>query len=666
MPSRYTLRMQFGPHEDPADVARQLTALAPRARADELMAFFFAEEQNDGHDPLDRIRLWIERSRAYRDALRKAGLTISLNPWHTVLHCDRGRRLKPGQPWQPMVSPEGTTATAVVCPLDPVWRRYYAETFELYAREGFRVIWIDDDIRLHNHGIGEWGGCFCPLHVAAFNARAGVNASREEIVRACTAPGTPHPWRAIWFDLWQEGLLELIAGWRDLVRPHGCRLGLMSSGIDAHSAEGRRWPDWWKALAGDEAPVHRPHFWGYSDTGSLSLPYSIGLMDQNRCLQPDGIESGPEIECFPYGRWNKSFRQTGAQMALAHVLGSNSLNISLYDFMGNRPDDEPDRAAFLAAWRPALDRLADLFPMSLRSAGIGLVWSSDASRHTHTETAGRDGWWRSLVCPSLGWTGWLGAAGLAFSMRSGPAPVRALAGRQAWAVPDAECEAMLGAGLLLDGPAAAILTERGFGALLGIESARWIAQDKVLYSVEQTLDPAFALRPGGQISVNAKPHTARLFQAGWRPGATFVSDLRDPLQRIVGHGTALFENARGGRVAVVPWDANAGVMMDLHRAVQLRRLAAWLARGAATGSATGHPWLIPQFLTDGRLHRAAIWNAGPDECESFTLEAPAGFPAFAQGFHLTAKGACLPVKLDGGTIRPAQPLHQWECVVLTP
>ncbi len=62
-------------------------------------------------------------------------------------------------------------------------------------------------------------------------------------------------------------------------------------------------------------------------------------------------------------------------MALAHVLGASGLNLSLYDFMGNDPDDEPQRAAFLRRWRPVCDRLADLFPV--RSARA--AWASRGS-----------------------------------------------------------------------------------------------------------------------------------------------------------------------------------------------------------------------------------------------------------------------------------------------
>ena len=41
MPSHYTLRMQFGPHQDAEEITAQLLDLVRHARADEIMFFFF-------------------------------------------------------------------------------------------------------------------------------------------------------------------------------------------------------------------------------------------------------------------------------------------------------------------------------------------------------------------------------------------------------------------------------------------------------------------------------------------------------------------------------------------------------------------------------------------------------------------------------------------------
>jgi hypothetical protein len=316
MPSHYTLRLQFDPREDPEVVTRWLLDLVARAQVDEVMVFFFGEEYNTGHPTPEEITYWIERTRPWREALKARGVALSLNIWQTLLHRDNARTLQPGQDWQTMVGPGGEQASAVVCPLDPGWRAYYLDLLRELGREGFRVSWVEDDFRLHNHGPLEWGGCFCPLHVAEFSRRTGLSATREEIVANCTAPGEPHPWRGLWMDMWDETQREVISSWRAAVEESGGRLGLMSSRTESHGAEGRDWAKWWQALAGDKPPIHRPGFWGYGDMEGPGLPEAIALFQENRQVETEGTEIGTEIECFTYGRWHKSLRQTGAQMAL--------------------------------------------------------------------------------------------------------------------------------------------------------------------------------------------------------------------------------------------------------------------------------------------------------------------------------------------------------------
>ena len=114
--------------------------------------------------------------------------------------------------------------------------------------------------------------------------------------------------------------------------------------------------------------------------------------------------------------------------------------------------------------RPACDWLAETFPMSLRSVGVGLPWTEDMGRRVYTESTG-GAHWRQLTCPHRGWSGWLGGAGHAFAMR--PMRVNALAGPGVWAFSDEELREWLAGGLLVDGPAAAILVARGLGEFIG-------------------------------------------------------------------------------------------------------------------------------------------------------------------------------------------------------
>ncbi len=107
-------------------------------------------------------------------------------------------------------------------------------------------------------------------------------------------------------------------------------------------------------------------------------------------------------------------------------------------------------------------------------------------------------------------------------------------------------------------------------------------------------------------------------------------------------------------------------MMDAYRAEQLRALVRWLARDAETGSVSGGAWLIPQILAASRWERrggeetwrAVVWNASPDELDSFTLRRPAAMPAAAKAWHLLPSGARLPVAIHGDRFQLSQPMHQ--------
>lgn len=76
------------------------------------------------------------------------------------------------------------------------------------------------------------------------------------------------------------------------------------------------------------------------------------------------------------------------------------------------------------------------------------------------------------------------------------------------------------------------------------------------------------------------------------------------------------------------------------------------------------PWLVPQFLTDGRLWRGVVWNADPDDIGEFTVRPPADMSAPTSGTHIAASGEPIPAELDGARVHLQRPLQQWELVVL--
>lgn len=581
--TRYHLRYQLFPGQDPAELA----AFCTDHGVEEVVLMFGAEEFHSGHMVGVGEDLWFETVREARDVLSGSGIAVSLNPWVTVGHADRGREQDLG--FAPLVSPTGEVSTAAASLACPVWRDWLADHYGRFASLGFRVMWLEDDFRFHNHAPLTWGGGFEPEMLERFALLAGEKPSREELVAAVTAPGEPHPWRALLQQTWREAQLEVVSLVRQAVAGRA-KLGLMSSGLGIASVEGRRWDRLF-----DLVEVHRPHFAPYGDVPARDLSYSITMLELQRPLRPESVEVAPEVENWTHTEWRKSDTQTWSEMVTAHLSGASSLLLDVFPFVTGAPSRYPRIGRMLKASRPALD--ATLTP-SLVTAGVGIPWWQDASAAVHG-----DGTLGGLAADPLRAADYLLSYGV--PIQAGVAPVTALFGEVAWAVPD-PLELLRG-GLLLDGSAAAILCARGFGSLLGVDVAEVVSREHVSrqpYSVERIADG------GGLLSVNVQPALARLVPAA---SAEVWTEILTPRSEHWGAGRVGFVNALGGRVVTMAATApeRLGRCDDGQRLAQ-QAISFLGSFGGRLPLVTGGPHLMPQYARVGSRWRLAIANGSAD------------------------------------------------------
>lgn len=680
MPVSITLRMHFSQFSDPDIIAGQLERLHDATPFNELTVMTYLEEHASGHPTLEVVRKWINHVLAYSRPLAERGVVLNVNPGHTVGQGDHGRTLLPTQRWTTMVGTDGRRSTFQVCPLDPNWQSYYRQVMHAYASpRRFRTIWLEDDIRFHNHAPLPWGGCFCERHVAAFNESYNLCATREEIVERCTQPGRPHEWRGLWMDMWQRTLLEQIASWRDVLKPYGCRLGLMSSEMGQHAAEGRRWSEWWRALENDPSkPVmHRPHFWDYPETTASGLADAVAKLDQNAAVQPSNIASEPEIETSMFGQWFRPLRQTVAEIQTAIVMGSTGLNLSLFDYIGNDPNTDVARIRMLQSWRPAFDWLADRCGARYAPTGVVCTWSESVGRlapslhrseggaNPLSMTQGGGPGWKSLVHPTRGWAHWMGANGISFTCRTVDG-VRALGGPSVWAFDEATLVEWLSGDVMIDAQAAEILIARGLGRYIGFASGRRITMDEVPFKYERLNDERFTRYKGAFIGqLFAENHgLLEVFQGQMVTGAHTVSELLDGDANLVGHGPVVFDNALGGRVAVTLRDVHQTKRFTLWDADQLQHLIRHVDRQKRIGSITATPHTLGLYLSDGREWRVAIWNASDDHCESIVLNRPASCPEFTQAWHVRENGVIESASIANDRITTNNAVRRWDMLFL--
>ncbi len=652
MRARYHLRFQIHPDPDPARTAADATELAKacaQAEVDEVVLLTGAEESFAGHLTGSAEDLWFETARLAKDTLEAAGLEVSLNPWVTVGHADRGRSGALGRlGFAPMVSPYGEVSTAQASFACPRWRAWIVAHYGRFAELGFRVLWLEDDFRYHNHAPLHWGGGFEPLMLERFTALTGWHGTPQELTAALTAPGRPHPWRAVLQQVWREAQLEVAAAVAAEVdrRSQGrSRLGLMSSGLDAASVEGRDWAQLYGALAIGGRAAQRPHFAPYTDTPARELSRQVWSLELQRALRPGFVDSEPEIENWPHTAWSKSDTQTWSEMAAAQLAGSDALLLNVHPMHGRRVTRFPQVTELLRRSRPALDWLAARYHRDQTTIGVGLPFAQDAAAHVRTRGSGPQALDELAVDPGP-------AADLLLRygvpVTADPqAPVQALFGQSAWALPDQEIRRLLGGGLLLDGTAASVLFERGFGPLLGLDGVELMPREQPdpsgPYAEEQVLDT------GAVLSVNMQPTLARL-EPG--PDTESWTEIRTPQGLRWGSGRTAFRNRLGGRVAVLAATDPAQLPYDdsgqqlLHRAVRFLE-----GDRPQLPLVTGGPHLIPHASHRDGTTRLAIANGSADPARPHIA-----VPAAPTEPHATLLRP-LAVPRPAGTVTDADGLH---------
>jgi hypothetical protein len=181
-----------------------------RAACDEV---WFSTGQ--GCPTLEWHREHAKRLGRYAEQLRSAGIVPSLQFQATIGHADHifvREEGVAGKTWSGFTGRGGTESLYCACPRQPGFLEYYREAARIYAEFRPAWVWIDDDLRIGNHGIGSpadrekdgWIGCWCPTCIAAFNAETGGAWTRETLDEAMKGDSAL-------FDRWEKFSFDGIA-----------------------------------------------------------------------------------------------------------------------------------------------------------------------------------------------------------------------------------------------------------------------------------------------------------------------------------------------------------------------------------------------------------------------------------------------------------------------
>jgi hypothetical protein len=558
-PYLYILRLAMVPDFHEEERSGALSAFCREAQIDDVAFILWAEELNTGHLTLHEIEPWLRMVERVKPRLAAQGVTTSLNPWSALLHADRGRSLKPGQQFRLMVDSTGRTASATACPLCPALREHLRQQYERLAQLQPRVIWVDDDFRLHNHSPLLWGGCFCELHMQEFSRRAGRTVAREEFVRGVLQPGPPHPFRRIWLDTNRETMVSLAAMLGQAVRrvSSETQVGLMSSAPEVHCIEGRDWEGVLRGLAAGKAPVNRPHLPSYSEVSGADYLWNFSRISRlSAAMVPPDTLLYPELENWPHSRFSKSRTFTRFQVESSAALGTAGITMDIFDLFGNGAMPREGYAQPLVHAKALANRLKGLKLEHSKESGVQVLYNPKASYSLWTEK----GQSLSELAPEEDfWAGFLGVMGIAHTFRewSGQKQsVLAISGQYGRGLQAPQIRELLsGNVVLLNGDAIFTLVQMGLGSIVGVKRADWLASDSGMPSFEQVTDGRTyaGLREG---RLTAQALTGDYLKIEYEGDVSVHTEVRDPSGERTGPGMAVV----GQRLILLPFGRSAGCL----------------------------------------------------------------------------------------------------------
>lgn len=523
---------------------------------------------------------------------RALGLTAGINHLATLGHMDENRACSLDEPWARLTGPDGGTSPCY-CISDPRMQDYTARCYAALAKAKPDFIWVDDDVRMESHP-GVKLACFCDECLKIFSKETGRKWKRKELWAALNSADKAkcQALRKKWLEHNRRYIGNVFSIVRRAVDSvdRAIPLGFMDPAIP-YSGHGQ--VEWTKALAGQrKLPVKwRPGCGFYQDVKPSELlkkAHRIGRIISWLPLSVNDIQS--EIENFTYERLEKSIAVLTAEVGAYIAAGCTGTALNILA-IGSSICPAKDYGGYLTGVqtrRGFYDKMAATFG---RTPCEG-VWPA-VTRDRIASLRLDDGWKDvPLFDSDLEPMDPLFEMGIPTAYARDGARVTILTGELIPQFSINELRGFLSGGVLLDGTALARLNELGFGELTGFTITG--KRDKDVVEIFGN-DPINGQSAGWLRDVRPWlffPQPLHILKPS-SPRSRVLSHLADMAGKHLGPTSGVFENSRGGRVAVLgycPWQS-PGMFA---RTIQLKTLVRWLSRDT-----------VPAYVDS--FHKISLW-----------------------------------------------------------
>ncbi len=611
------LRVQITPDGMQDERIENIAEHCARYGFDNVMLCINQEEFNVGHIPLEMAKPWVAVLKKAAEAIREKGLSVSINNWMEIGHCDRGCHWFEGQNFTPFVDMKGRVAENIACPLCDAWFDYFSEYATYLVRElAPDTYWIEDDFRLHNHAPLFGVGCYCDKHMAMYNERLGTQYTREEFLEKAFAKGPINPERKVWLDVNRDTMLLLsdkLARALKAVKPD-IDVALMTSRPAAHCMEARDWDRLLGNLSqGGGTRINRIHL-PYGEIPPKEFMYQINSQSMGiRALSGEGVVIMPEIEHGSSTLYAKTARYLRFTLEGSLPLVISGSTYSIYGFHANGARDSFGFGEVVRELQPYMQAVRDLDLDFSRMAGVVVPIDEKACYHKTVEKDYTD-----LTATEYCAAGYLSALGIAFRYSQEKRFVGQtvfMTGSNADFFSDADLKALFADNFVIgDATLARALTARGLLSLISATGISDLSYDNGEYSYEECADEQTIICGVRKLRASARarclpPCTC----VHYTDGVEVLTTLHNYTMQVVAAGMV-----RGEHFLMLPFavDKNEYAMYDDLRRYFIMKTVAEQGNPYVIGNAIG----VSTYLYEREIDRVLMLvNGNVDIMEQPTL-----------------------------------------------
>jgi hypothetical protein len=480
-----------------------------------------------------------------------------------------------------MVGHDGVVADGSLCPRAPETLDYLSDRYRLVAGADPQFIWVDDDMRMQHHRPAEYP-CFCASCVDGFSRLCGVEFGPVDLARRL-GDGVERDLRGRWADYNSAALAEVCQVIGDAVREvdPSIEMGLMTGTVRQHSYASADMARWMRALG---ATKGRPGAGFYTDRTPAGLVSKcVDVAAQTALYPPEVSDVQYELETFPQQRGLKSVRMLGTESAAVVANGMRGVTAHIL---------KPERGSIAeyGDWLDALCLGKGLWSAMEEIAGEWPnrgAYPAQSPRYWADRSAGPAFELPSVVSPLV-----LAELGVPLAHSTPAACVAVLAGETVDGHTESELLDMLRGGVVMDGAALELLTERGLARYCGVSVAERFAGSVVERFTEHEFNAGYlGEERDGRLPFYAAEPARRLVPA---PGCDIevFAQLVSYADQELGAAGVTHENLLGGRVAVFgysPWR----FLYSRAKRSQVLAVLDWAARGRLPVLIPDRPAVIP-------------------------------------------------------------------------